>query len=117
LGGRSRWGSYRYLSLLCVWSTSLHFLRSLRLWRIYHALLGPETLEESFPFFGYVWKDRKKMTTILGIHFILLGIGALILVWKALDFGGVYDTWAPGGGDVRKMTNLTLSPSVIFGYL
>ena len=22
---------------------------------IYHALLGPETLEESFPFFGYVW--------------------------------------------------------------
>ncbi|GJV17613.1 photosystem II CP43 chlorophyll apoprotein [Tanacetum coccineum] len=32
---------------------------------IYHALLGPETLEESFPFFGYVWKDRNKMTTIL----------------------------------------------------
>ncbi|MCD9641063.1 hypothetical protein HAX54_026885 [Datura stramonium] len=24
-----------------------------------------ETLEESFPFFGYVWKDRNKMTTIL----------------------------------------------------
>ncbi|KAL4010173.1 hypothetical protein IC575_030718 [Cucumis melo] len=39
---------------------------------IYHALLGPETLEESFPFFGYVWKDRNKMTTILGIHLILL---------------------------------------------
>ncbi|KAF0905365.1 hypothetical protein E2562_003950, partial [Oryza meyeriana var. granulata] len=37
---------------------------------IYHALLGPETLEESFPFFGYVWKDRNKMTTILGIHLI-----------------------------------------------
>ncbi|XP_047259770.1 photosystem II D2 protein-like [Capsicum annuum] len=33
---------------------------------IYHVLLGPETLEESFPFFGYVWKDRNKMTTILG---------------------------------------------------
>ncbi|CAN1870229.1 Photosystem II CP43 reaction center protein [Linum perenne] len=55
---------------------------------IYHALLGPETLEESFPFFGY-----------------------------ALFFGGIYDTWAPGGGDVRKITNLTLTPSVIFGYL
>ncbi|CAF1706430.1 unnamed protein product [Brassica napus] len=41
---------------------------------IYHALLGPETLEESFPFFGYVWKDRNKMTTILGIHLILLGV-------------------------------------------
>ncbi|KAI3673165.1 hypothetical protein L6452_39281 [Arctium lappa] len=84
---------------------------------IYHALLGPETLEESFPFFGYVWKDRNKMTTILGIHLILLGIGAFLLVFKALYFGGVYDTWAPGGGDVRKITNLTLSPSIIFGYL
>ncbi|KAG6540525.1 hypothetical protein Mapa_018038 [Marchantia paleacea] len=84
---------------------------------IYHALIGPETLEESFPFFGYVWKDKNKMTTILGIHLILLGAGAFLLVFKALYFGGIYDTWAPGGGDVRKITNLTLSPSVIFGYL
>ncbi|RZC68913.1 hypothetical protein C5167_032126 [Papaver somniferum] len=84
---------------------------------IYHSLLGPETLEESFPFFGYVWKERNKMTTILGIHFILLGIGAFLLVLKALYFGGVYDTWDPGGGDVRKINNLTLSPSNIFGYL
>ena len=84
---------------------------------IYHALLGPETLEESFPFLGYVWKDRNKMNTILGIHLILLGIGAFLLVFKALYFGGIYDTWAPGGGDVRKITNLTLSPSIIFGYL
>ncbi|KAL2898539.1 Photosystem II CP43 reaction center protein [Bienertia sinuspersici] len=74
---------------------------------IYHALLGPETLEESFPFFDYVWKDRNKMTTILGIHLILL----------RSHFGGVYDTWAPGGGDVRKITNVTLSPSIIFVYL
>ena len=61
--------------------------------------------------------QSNKMTTILGIHFILLGIGAFLLVLKALYFGGVYDTWAPGGGDVRKITNLTLSPSVIFCYL
>ncbi|KAK4733664.1 hypothetical protein R3W88_007925 [Solanum pinnatisectum] len=84
---------------------------------IYHALLGPETLEESFPFFGYVWKDRNEMTTILGIHLILLGICAFLLVFKALYSGGVYDTWDLGGGDVRKITNLTLSPSIIFGYL
>ncbi|KAL5069519.1 hypothetical protein RYX36_020406 [Vicia faba] len=38
--------------------------------RIYHALIGPETLEESFPFFGYVWKDRNKMTTILACCFV-----------------------------------------------
>ncbi|KAJ9535615.1 hypothetical protein OSB04_un001241 [Centaurea solstitialis] len=74
---------------------------------IYHALLGPETLEESFPFFGYVWKDRNKMTTILGIHLILLGLGAFLLVFKALYFGGVYDTWAPEEE----------IPSIIFGYL
>ncbi|XLS71919.1 hypothetical protein HN51_028784 [Arachis hypogaea] len=48
---------------------------------------------------------------------ILLGIGAFFLVFKALYFGGIYDTWASGGGDVRKITNLTLSPSIIFGYL
>ncbi|KAK3126843.1 hypothetical protein QOZ80_7AG0563700 [Eleusine coracana subsp. coracana] len=57
------------------------------------------------------------MTTILGIHLSLLGIGAFLLVLKALYFGGVYDIWAPGGGDVRKITNLTLSPGVIFGNL
>ncbi|KAL5647415.1 hypothetical protein ACJX0J_041770 [Zea mays] len=55
---------------------------------IYHALLGLETLEKSFPFFGYVWKDRNKITTILGIHLILLGLGAFLLVLKALYFGG-----------------------------
>ncbi|MCD9641533.1 hypothetical protein HAX54_027746 [Datura stramonium] len=38
---------------------------------IYHALLGPETLEESFPFFGYVLKDRNKMTKILGEGWIV----------------------------------------------
>ena len=40
---------------------------------IYHSLLGPDTLEESFPFFGYDWRDKNKMTTILGIHLCLLG--------------------------------------------
>ncbi|CAN1866222.1 Photosystem II CP43 reaction center protein, partial [Linum perenne] len=52
---------------------------------IYHALLGPETLEESFPFFGY-----------------------------ALFFGGIYDTWAPGGGDVRKNYQLDPYPKCYF---
>jgi photosystem II CP43 chlorophyll apoprotein len=71
---------------------------------VYHSLIGPETLEESFPFFGYVWKDKNKMTNILGYHLIMLGIGAWLLVWKAMYFGGVYDTWAPGG----KRTNCHL---------
>ena len=31
--------------------------------------------------------------------------------------GGLYDTWAPGGGDVRIIDNPTLNPGVIFGYV
>jgi photosystem II CP43 chlorophyll apoprotein len=84
---------------------------------IYHAVRGPETLEEYSAFFGYDWKDKNKMTNIIGFHLIILGCGAWLLVLKAMFFGGVYDTWAPGGGDVRVITNPTLNPAVIFGYL
>ncbi|MCL1470900.1 photosystem II reaction center protein CP43 [Argonema antarcticum] len=97
----------------------LHLISSavLGLGGIYHAVRGPDTLEEYSSFFGYDWKDKNKMTTILGFHLIMLGCGALLLVAKAVFFGGLYDTWAPGGGDVRVITNPTLNPSVIFGYL
>ncbi|NCJ07030.1 photosystem II 44 kDa subunit reaction center protein [Synechococcales cyanobacterium C] len=84
---------------------------------LYHALRGPDTLEEYSSFFGYDWKDKDKMTSILGFHLIMLGCGALLLVAKATFFGGLYDTWAPGGGDVRVITNPTLNPAIIFGYL
>jgi photosystem II CP43 chlorophyll apoprotein len=84
---------------------------------VYHSLIGPDTLEESFPFFGYDWRDKNKMTTILGIHLVLLGIGSFLLVAKACFVGGLYDTWAPGGGDVRIVTAPTLNPLVIFGYV
>ena len=97
----------------------LHLISSavLGIGGIYHAVRGPETLEEYSAFFGYDWKDKNKMTTILGFHLIVLGIGALLLVIKAMFVGGVYDTWAPGGGDVRVITNPTLNPAIIFGYL
>ncbi|TVP67857.1 MAG: photosystem II 44 kDa subunit reaction center protein [Leptolyngbya sp. LCM1.Bin17] len=97
----------------------LHLISSavLGLGGIYHAVRGPEVLEEYSSFFGYDWKDKNQMTNIIGYHLILLGCGALLLVLKACVFGGVYDTWAPGGGDVRVITNPTLNPAVIFGYL
>ncbi len=97
----------------------LHLISSavLGLGGIYHALRGPEVLENYSAFFGYDWKDKNKMTTILGIHLILLGLGAFLLVIKAMFFGGLYDTWAPGGGDVRVITNPTVNPLVIFGYI
>lgn len=79
---------------------------------IYHAVLGPEKLDEKG--FGYKWEDDNKMTTILGIHLVLLGMGALLLVAKAVSFGGLYD---PSVNNVRLITNPTLNPLRIFGYL
>jgi hypothetical protein len=42
------------------------------------------------------------MTTILGIHLILLGLGAFLLVFKAVYLGGLYDTWA-----IRLINNVS----------
>ena len=53
----------------------------------------------------------------MGIHLILLGVGAFLPLLKDLYFGGVWDTWAPSGGDVRTIMKPTLNPSTIFGYL
>jgi photosystem II CP43 chlorophyll apoprotein len=43
---------------------------------IYHSLLGPDT--KNRPILGYDWRDKNKMTTILGIHLCLLGCGSFI---------------------------------------
>ncbi|MEM6433023.1 MAG: chlorophyll a/b binding light-harvesting protein [Cyanobacteria bacterium P01_D01_bin.115] len=81
---------------------------------IFHALFGPAKLEGKFNFFGYRWDDTNKMTDILGIHLTLLGVGAFLLVAKAMYFGGLYD---PIAQDVRVIANPTLNPATIFGYL
>ncbi|WAL58980.1 chlorophyll a/b binding light-harvesting protein [Thermocoleostomius sinensis] len=81
---------------------------------LFHVFKGPKKLEDRFPFFGYRWDDANKMTTILGIHLVVLGTGALLLVAKAMIFGGLYD---PLIQKVRLITNPTLNPAVIFGYL
>lgn len=94
---------------------ALHLISSafLGLGGIFHALRGPEKLDK-IPFFGYNWADTRKMTTIIGIHLVLLGSGALLLVAKAMYFGGLYD---PVVENVRVISNPTLNPAVIFGYL
>jgi photosystem II CP43 chlorophyll apoprotein len=56
----------------------LHLISSavLGLGGVYHALRGPETLEEYSSFFSQDWKDKNQMTNIIGYHLILLGCGA-----------------------------------------
>jgi photosystem II CP43 chlorophyll apoprotein len=81
---------------------------------IFHSLQGPDKLENRFPFFGYDWSDPDKMTTIIGIHLVLLACGAFLLVAKAMYFGGLYD---PNIENVRVIANPTLDPTTIFSYL
>jgi photosystem II CP43 chlorophyll apoprotein len=78
---------------------------------IYHAVLGPEVLDEKK--FGYQWQDGNKMTTILGHHLIILGLGALALVFKASLFGGIFD----GATNEVRTVLPNLDPGRIFGYL
>ncbi|NEQ95238.1 MAG: chlorophyll a/b binding light-harvesting protein [Cyanothece sp. SIO2G6] len=84
---------------------------------LYHTFLGPRQLkqDDSFEgFFGYDWQDADKMTSIIGIHLVLLGLGAWLLVIKAMFVGGLYDADL---GLVRIVDNPTINPARIFGYL
>jgi len=88
---------------------------------IYHALFGPERLEETTYGFllGYQWQDRFRLTAILGAHLLSIGLAAGLLFAKAVYFGGLYDTWSSGGGDVRlvKHLSVSLNPGVLLRYL
>lgn len=88
---------------------------------IFHAIFGPERLEETTygSVFGYQWQDRFRITAILGAHTLALGCGALLLFVKAVYLGGLYDTWASGGGSIRQLKHLivSLNPSLLSRYL
>ena len=102
---------------------TLHLISSsiLGLGGIYHAIFGPERLEETTSafIFGYQWQDRFRITAILAAHLGSLGLASLLLFVKGVYYGGLYDTWAAAGGDIRliKDRGLTLNPYILGRYL
>ncbi|ESA37494.1 chlorophyll a b binding light-harvesting protein [Leptolyngbya sp. Heron Island J] len=61
-----------------------------------------------------LWSNPETLGFILGQHLIFLGFAALLFVFKAIRFGGIYD---PVLGTVHLVDNVTTNPVIIFGYL